>query len=419
MSADTVAVSGIAAGGDGVGRLADGRAVFVPRTVPGERVRLREGSLRVHRHFARGEAAEIIEPAAGRVTPACPHYIAERCGGCQLQHLSYDAQLAAKRAIIGDALRRIGKIALDDPEIEAAAEPWRYRSAIDLVVKGSGASRVVGYQPYDRPGAVFALAECHIADARLMGLWRSLKPHLHLLPERATRLTLCLDRAGARHVVVESAGEPWRTADQLRVALGDGASVVCWWQPTDGAARIVAGPTTGFPATGFDDPNPPMVRAARHWLVEVLGELRGLQVWDLYGGIGDLAVRLAERGAQVVSVDCDEKAVGWARARADLAAFGSQVRYVAGRAEDVLPSLPPPDVVIVAPPRAGLHWDVVLRLAGDPVARLAYLSRDPATLARDLHRMDVNYRIRAIRGFDLFPQTAQVGVVACLDGAAA
>jgi 23S rRNA (uracil1939-C5)-methyltransferase len=420
VTQETVAVSGIAAGGDGVGRLDDGRAVFVPRTAPGERVRLRTGSLRVHRHFARGEAAEIVEPAAARVTPPCAHYVVERCGGCQLQHLSYDAQLEAKRAIAGDALRRIGKIPIADPEITGAAEQWRYRTSIELAVKGgSGSSSVIGFHPYDRVGAVFPLVECHIADVRLMALWRVLKPHLQLLPERVTRLTLRLDKNGTRHVIAESAGEPWRTADELRSVLADGASLVCWWQPVDGAARVVAGPATGFPATGFDDVHPAMGRAARRWAVEQLGELRGLLVWDLYSGTGDMAFLLAERGAQVVSVDADEKAIVWARGRADLVAFGPTVRCIAGRVEDVFPSLPAPDVVVVAPPRSGLHWDVVLRLAGDPVARLAYIARDPATLARDLHRMDVNYRIRGARAFDLFPQAAQVGVVVHLEAAAA
>jgi 23S rRNA (uracil1939-C5)-methyltransferase len=420
MTAGTVVVSGIAAGGDGVGRLEDGRAVFVPRTVPGERVRLRAGSLRRHRHFARGEAAEILEPAAARVPPVCPHYHGERCGGCQLQHLSYDAQLAAKRAIVGDALRRIGKIAVPDPEIIGATAQWHYRTEIDLAVKdGSGSSRVVGFHPYDRAGAVFPLVECHIADGRLMALWRGLKPHLQLLPNRVARLTLRLDREGARHIIVESAGEPWTTADRLRSALADEVPVVCWWRPADGAARVVAGPATGFPSTGFDDVHPAMQQVARQWVIEELGDVRGMQVWDLYGGIGDMAVLLAERGAQVVSVDSDEKAIAWARQRADLAAFGARVRCIAGRAEDVLPSLPVPDVVVVAPPGSGLHWDVVLRLASDPVARLAYLARDPATLARDLHRLEVNYRIRGVRGFDLLPQTAQVGVVVHLEAAAA
>ena len=97
---DVVAITSIAAGGEGVGRLADGRAVFVARTAPGERIRLREG-VKLHKSFARGELGEIVAAGAVRVTAPCPHYVQDHCGGCQLQHVTYEAQLAAKRAIVG------------------------------------------------------------------------------------------------------------------------------------------------------------------------------------------------------------------------------------------------------------------------------------------------------------------------------
>ena len=122
---DVVAITAIAAGGEGVGRLADGRAVFVARTAPGERVRLREG-LKLRKSFARGELAEIVAAGAARVIAPCPHYVQDHCGGCQLQHVTYEAQLAAKRAIVGDALRRIAKLDIGDPEIVEAVEEWRY-----------------------------------------------------------------------------------------------------------------------------------------------------------------------------------------------------------------------------------------------------------------------------------------------------
>ena len=416
---EVVTVSGIAAGGDGVGRLADGRAVFLPRTAPGERVRLNAERLRVHRHFARGVADEIMEPAPQRVTPPCPHFVQDRCGGCQLQHLSYEAQLAAKRAIVGESLRRIGKLSVTDPEIVPAAERWRYRSRIVLTVKGGERARTVGLHPFDEPGRVFPLVDCEIADARLMALWRELRGHLDLLPERMTRLTLRLDRDGARHVIAESPGEPWRSGDELRASLADGNGVVCWWQPVNGAARVVAGPATGFPPTAFEHDNPTIAAAARQWVVDQVGDLRDLVAWDLYGGFGDTAVLLAERGATVVSVDADEQAVTWARRRPDVVVHGARMRFVAGRAEDVLPSLPVPQVVVVAPPRGGLHWDVALRLGGDPVPVLGYVSDDPATLGRDLYRLNVNYRVRSIRAFDRSPHTAQVVTVAVLEGAAA
>jgi 23S rRNA (uracil1939-C5)-methyltransferase len=147
--------------------------------------------------------------------------------------------------------------------------------------------------------------------------------------------------------------------------------------------------------------------------VEQLGDVRSAVVWDLYGGIGDTAVALAERGAQVVSVDADEKAIDWARRRA----APRPVRFIAGKAEDVLPTLPEPSAVVVNPPRAGLHWNVTLRLTGQPVNRLIYMSSDPATLARDLHRLSANYRVTAVRAFDLFPQTAHVETVAVMEAA--
>jgi len=407
---EVVTITGIATGGDGVGRLADGRAVFVPRSAPGEQVRLREGSLKLHRSFGRGELGEVVAAGEARVSPACPHYTQDHCSGCQLQHLAYDAQLAAKRAIVGDALRRIGKLNVPDPEIVEAIEETRYQAKISLTVGG----KTVGLHPYDRPGHVFPLADCHITDLRLMALWRGVRQHLDLLPDRLSCLTLRLDRGGGRHVIAETGGhgEPWLRATELRALLPDGSRVICWWHPEGGVARVMAGPETGFPATAFELVNPEMGRVARTWAVEQLGEVRGQVVWDLYGGVGDTAALLMERGAQVVSVDADERAVAWAKRR-------EGPRFIAGRVEHVLPSLPPPAAVVLNPPRDGLHWDVTLRLTGEPVSRVAYISCDPATLARDLYRLSVNYRVLAIRAFDLFPQTAHVETVVVLEGGAA
>jgi 23S rRNA (uracil1939-C5)-methyltransferase len=414
---DLVTITGIAVGGDGVGRLGDGRVVFVPRTAPGDRIRVREDSLQRHRNFARAAVGEIVEGGRSRVAPPCPHYTHDHCGGCQLQHLAYDAQLSVKRAIVGDALRRIGKLKIDDPEIVEALEEWRYRSKISMAAKptlGRPDGLTVGLHPHDRPNFVFPMADCHITDFKLMALWRELRSRLALLPQPLTRLTLRLDREQRRHVIAESAGEPWldAAAELRRALLGvvDG-DVVCWWHPVDGAARVVAGPATGFPATAFEQVNPGMGILTRQWAVQQLGDLNGQTVWDLYGGIGDTAALLVERGASVVSIDADEQAVSWGRARLPA------VRFIAARAEHILPNLPAPYAVVVNPPRGGLHWDVSLRLTSDPVSKLVYISCDPATLARDLSRLNVNYVVKAVRAFDLFPQTAHVETVAVLEAA--
>jgi 23S rRNA (uracil1939-C5)-methyltransferase len=115
----------------------------------------------------------------------------------------------------------------------------------------------------------------------------------------------------------------------------------------------------------------------------------------------------------VVSVDSDERAIEWARRRGG----AGHIRFIAARAEDVLATLPEPHALVVNPPRAGLHWNVTLRLRERPVARVVYLSCDPATLARDPERLSATYRIGVIRAFDLFPQTAHVETVAVLEGA--
>jgi tRNA/tmRNA/rRNA uracil-C5-methylase (TrmA/RlmC/RlmD family) len=150
-------------------------------------------------------------------------------------------------------------------------------------------------------------------------------------------------------------------------------------------------------------------------VADQLGDVHGRVVWDLYGGTGDTAVLLQARGAQVTSVDADERAIEWARTQPG----AEGIRFLAARAEHVLATLPEPAAVVLNPPRAGLHWDVTLRLTAAPVERLAYLSCDPATLARDLARMIVNYRVAAVRAFDLFPQTAHVETAVMLEGVGA
>src|SRR5262245_6764165 len=201
---ELVTITRIAVGGEGVGRLGDGRVVFVPRTAPGDQIRLREGSLQRHRNFARAELGEIVEPGPSRVVPPCPHYTHDHCGGCQLQHISYDAQLSAKLAIVGDTLRRIGKLKIEDPEIVEALDEWRYRAKVSMAAKataGRAEGLTVGLHPYDRASFVFPLADCHITDFKLMALWRELRSRLALLPQPLTRLTVRLDRDGRRHVI--------------------------------------------------------------------------------------------------------------------------------------------------------------------------------------------------------------------------
>ena len=168
----------LASGGDGVGRLEDGRAVFVPRTAPGDLVEL--SSLHEHRRFARARLGRLLEEGPDRIAPRCPHYTEDECGGCQLQHLSLPAQQAARRSFVGDALRRLARLDAADPELVPAAKAFEYRTKVTLAAAAGG--RGIGLRRYDRPDEIFPLERCHITVPELMGLWGDLRSLGALLP---------------------------------------------------------------------------------------------------------------------------------------------------------------------------------------------------------------------------------------------
>jgi len=408
-----VTIRSIAAGGDGVGTLEDGRAVFVPRTAPGDVVECRITESR--RRWARAVPLSLVEPGPGRVEAECPHYEADWCGGCRLQHLSYEAQLAAKARIVGDALRRIGGIETDDPPIAPSPSQWRYRARVTLHAERGR----IGYHRVGEASGIFDLTDCRIASEPLMGLWRAVSRARRLLPPDLTALGLREDGEGGLHVVVESpAARAW-DAIALAQAVGNPA-VRYWWRPEGGAVRVLAGPPSAFPVLAFEQVQPGLGGDIRAQAVAETGAASGSVAWDLYAGVGETARALAARGADVWAVEADRAAVAWGRDRARGWHRGVAVRWEAEAAERAVARLPDPDVAVVNPPRTGLGAEVaeaLLRRAqrARPF-RVVYVSCDPATLARDLRRLP-GFGLRSVRAFDLFPQTAHVETLSVLEAA--
>ena len=358
-----------------------------------------------------------MEPSPDRVEPACPHYERDQCGGCQLQHCAMPAQLAAKRAMVGEALRRIAKLDVPDPEIEPAVAGWGYRNKVTLAVGAGG--RPIGFHRQGRAGDLFDLTRCLIADPALMDLWTLVRAHRGLLPPDAEQLILRLDREGGRHLTVRVRGQTaWGQAPALhRELVARGVPAVLWWEPEGGAPRAVAGAPEPWPVAAFEQVNPVMGDRIRSWAVSHLGPLEGLTAWDLYAGVGETSALLAGAGARVQSVELDARAVREAMRRGPEAGV---VRHV-GRAEDVAPKLPPAEVVVTNPPRTGMDARVVQAIRAVAPRRIAYVSCDPATLARDISRLlprlpaSPPLRVAQLRAFDLFPQTAHVETVAILE----
>lgn len=408
MSADAteVEVRAIAAGGDGVATLEDGRTVFIPRTAPGDRVRLR--TLRLHKRFARAEIGEILTHGAGRVTPPCPHYVRDRCGSCQLMHLSPDAQRAAKGRIAGDALRRIGKLDIADPVVIASPTQLGYRAKVTFAVAGGR----MGYHPLGQPDRVLDIRDCLLAEPAVRRLRQAVRASLSLLPADVTRVVFRRDRHEGLHVVVRTDGkDAWVKGKALHGQLERaGVTATIWWHPEGGAPRSVAGGAQPWPATVFEQVHPAMGQMVREAALHALGNLEGAHAWDLYAGVGETTVALAARGATVESVELDRRAVE----QAERDGPAGPVRR-AGLVEERIGQMRPPTVVVTNPPRSGMEPVVTEALAASTARRIVYVSCDPATLARDIARLTPVFTTTAVQAFDQFPQTAHLECVALLE----
>jgi 23S rRNA (uracil1939-C5)-methyltransferase len=416
-----VAIERLATGGDGVGHLSDGRAVFVPRSAPGDLVEL--AGIRRHARYARARLGRLVRAGPGRVPPRCGHYQGDDCGGCQLQHLGAAVQLQAKRAIMQDALTRIARLDFPVPPVIPAPAQWGYRHRITLAV-GPG-RRFAGFHRLDQPASAFPLERCEIAAPEVQALWLLVRPHLQLLPPDAGHLVLRLDREGNRHIIVRSRGEQaWGRAAGLAQRLGADQRVTLWWHPDGGAPRVVGGISGARSAPVFEQVYPEFADRIRAHALDRLEPLAGLHAWDLYAGVGDATRALVARGATVESVELDPRAVELAEHEGEAgepAADRPRVVRHAGKVEEVGPRLQAPDVVIANPPRTGMGAEVVAQLLARRPRRLAYVSCDPTTLARDLGRLcapapgTAGFRLAGLQSFDLFPQTAHLETVALLE----
>ena len=411
MVTSRLRVESIAAGGDGVARN-DGMAVFIPRTAPGDVI---DATLEPRGRFARGAVVALVEPAPDRVTPTCVHYTRDRCGGCQLQHLAYEAQLRAKQSIVRDALQRIGKRDVQEVPIVPSPSPWGYRTKLTLALRWTGARWIAGLHRYDDPDVVFQLETCPITDDRVVAVWRRIFDASSTLPRaRQLRGAVRLTADGASFLL--EGAMSWPNARALAERVPQLTTV--WWEPTGGKRRLLVdrrGASTGEaaavqpgnrPDASFVQVNTAAAELLHSRVVSLVTARKPGTVVDAYAGSGATAIALANRGARVTAIELDSVAARWVAAH-----LPAGSRSVVGRVEDALASALPADVVILNPPRAGVDVRVTDVLRGaNPAAPIVYVSCNPATLARDVLRLPT-HRVASLTSFDMFPQTAHVETV--------
>ncbi|HHY95528.1 MAG TPA: 23S rRNA (uracil(1939)-C(5))-methyltransferase RlmD [Firmicutes bacterium] len=457
--------------GEGVGR-EQGLAVFVPGAVPGDVVRV-ELSERKKSH-ARARLVDVIEPSPDRVAALCP--VAAACGGCQLQFLSYPAQLRWKRQYLQETLRRVGGLSVEVAPTMGMEHPWGYRNKGQFPLGRQGGRVVAGCFA---PGThrIVPVEHCplqHPAGNRVLAAGRSLLEEMHIpiYDEVA-------DRGFARHLISrvavhtgQSMGvlvtRQWTPPAPPASADWPGAFPRRWAEMAPGLAsvyqnlnprrtNIIMGPQDrllwGRPAIedqllglrflisahSFYQVNPYQAEAM-YALVREWAALRGDEmVLDLYCGVGTIALVLAAAGQgrspSVVGVEEVPQAVADARQNARLNGL-DRVEFLCGRAEDILPSLladRAPRVVVLDPPRQGVDARVLTALVGAAsgtggmsapsraaaggggACRLIYVSCHPATLARDLAILvQGGFHLERVQPVDMFPQTAHIETVASL-----
>jgi 23S rRNA (uracil1939-C5)-methyltransferase len=411
---ETLRIDTIAAGGDGVGRL-DGMAVFIPRSAPGDDV---EVSLVSHGRFARGHITRVLTPSETRAEPLCKHYVQDDCGGCQLQHMTAEAQRQAKARIVRDSLSRIGKRDVETPDVAPSPKQWDYRQKLTLSLVRNSSTRewVGGLHPLGQSDEVFALDECRIADPALVAAWHRVRGAASLLPDApALRLTFRLVPESDRVALTVAGGAQWK--DWRRFADAVPSLGGLWWISSANERTEFIAPESVHQQTAvnFVQVNAGMAHRMQAHVLETVKSYAPSHVVDAYAGVGELAVALTECGVSATAIEWDHAAVALMRDRMPegSAALASPVEDVIERA---MYHPARPDVVVLNPPREGVDEFVATTLeqhATSGVRAVVYVSCDPATLARDLKRMP-SWRIASVRCFDMFPQTAHVETVCVL-----
>jgi 23S rRNA (uracil1939-C5)-methyltransferase len=412
MTTVTLNLTDLAFGGEAIGRL-DGRVVFVPFGLPGEEVVV---ELTEDKHdFARGRIVEILRPSPDRVRGPCPYF--GECGGCSLQHAEYSAQLTFKRSIVVEQLRRIGHFADADslvlPTI-GMISPWEYRNHIRFTV-----GRRFGELCFTRRGSrqLMRIDRCLIAQPPINAATAQIQGHL--VGFRGHQVAI---RVGANtgdlliNPRLEAVPDLPTGQGYLEEVLFDRcfriASPAFFQVNTRRERRPI-------PA-GLREPAWPLPEDGLS-MAEILAlivndrlELSGRELLlDAYCGVGTFAILLARSAGRVIGIEESPAAVKDARRNAEGL---TRVEFVEGKTEDVLPKLAErPDAVVLDPARIGCDPSVLEALGKLRPPRVAYVSCDPATLARDLAILvEQGYRLHDIQPVDMFPQTYHIECVAHL-----
>lgn len=449
----TLLIEDINHAGQGIGHV-DGLTVFVQDAIPGDRVLV--SVTRRQSSYAVADVLQLLQPSPHRIIPDCPQ--ADRCGGCTLQMMQYEEQLRYKQQQVEQALVRIGHIDLSPGVLQPIIgmdDPWHYRGKAQFPISGSTQEPLIGYYA-SRSHAVVDAPVCRIQYPFVDAIREAVRQHIrnwqvepYSEAERQGLLRQLVVRNGYAtgdvmvilvingdsipgqqdlieqlHACVQTHQEPelpplrlcsvWLNINRAttNVILGPESRLI------DGQPwieEVILGIRSRISPQAFFQVNP---RQTVHLYQQVLkmAALQGNeQVLDLYCGTGSITLQLARKAGWVLGIESHPAAIADARMNAGLNGL-TNVSFNAGKTEDVLPEWQkqgtPIDLVVLDPPRKGCDPAVIAALGDLQAPRLIYVSCNPATLARDLNKLQsYGYAVQRVQPVDLFPWTGHVETV--------
>jgi tRNA/tmRNA/rRNA uracil-C5-methylase (TrmA/RlmC/RlmD family) len=384
--------------GGAVGRLEDGRVVFVRHALPGELVRVdvTESTSK----FSRGDAVEVLEASPDRVVAPCRYAHPGGCGGCELQHASRAGQISWKATLVAEHLKRIANVEIDVNVVEPTSEPKGSRTRLRCAVDDEGRLGLRAARSHD----VVVLDACWIADQSFTPAFATSWHGAEEVELRALgdgdpfAVVRRITPRGTIHELCSFRGEPLEPSTQSRVNVRGHVFSVgprSFWQSHRDAPSLL-----------LDS------------VLEMAGTESGDHVTDLFSGVGLFAVPLAKAvgpGGRVTAVESSPYAVRDARQNAE-GLRNLKVREWSVTPRSVNDSVGDGDLVVLDPPRAGLAKGVAETLVRRRPRRVVYVSCDAATFARDLKILLAGgFALGEMRVFDLFPMTEHVELIASLD----
>ncbi|GAA4080551.1 23S rRNA (uracil(1939)-C(5))-methyltransferase RlmD [Amphibacillus indicireducens] len=432
--------------GNGVGKI-NGYPIFVSNALPGETAKVKV--IMVKKNFAVGRRLELITTSPDRVKPPCDVFY--KCGGCQLQHMSYQMQLKMKQNQVKNVLAKIAHIT--DVNVEPTLgmdDPWRYRNKVQIPVGKKDGKLITGFYRPRSHDIIEDMERCIVTSEvndDLVDLIREVANDLDIPAYNEET-----HRGVLRHIMVRSGENTGQTMvvivtrtnkipkqdefierilekqpnitsimhnvnpDRTNVILGKKTN--CLWgeeyiYDTIGDVKFA------ISALSFYQINPKQTKVLYDKALEYADLSGGETVIDAYCGIGSISLFLAQKAKKVYGVEIVPQAIQDAKKNAKLNGMDN-TEFVVGQAEKVMPAWTAdglkPDVIVVDPPRKGCDEALLHAMVEMNPERIVYVSCNPATLARDLVTLtEGGYKLKKVQPVDMFPQTSHIEVVTVLE----